>query len=128
MINYSRKAFYDSTLFPDEPFTTEELHNEMRKLKLDIPGNFFDSHSIANIWGMYRLLELEDIDFKSISSLNNRRNNLNNLYFKYLQIINKSEKLVDDSVEASRNEYRVTIKGPKILGRIFLPEPKNRKR
>lgn len=127
LINYSRKAFYDSTLFPDEPFTTEELHKEMRKLKLDIPGNFFDSHSIANIWGMYRLLELDDIDFKSISSLNNRRNNLNNLYFKYLQIINKSEKLVDDSVEASRNEYRVTLKGPKILGRIFLPEPKNRK-
>lgn len=128
LINYGKKAFYDSTLLLDEPLTLEELNNEMRKLKLNIPGNYFDSHSIANIWGMYRLLELEDIDFKNINSLNNRRNNLSNLYFKYLQIINKSEKLVDESVKTSRNEYRVILQGPKIIGKIILPEPKNRKR
>jgi len=128
LINYSKKAFYDSTLLSEEPFTIEELHKEMRKLKLDVPRNYFDSHSIANIWGMYRLLELEDIDYKSIGSLNNRRNNLNNLYFKYLKIINKSEKLVDESVKSSRNAYRVVLQGPKIIGKIILPEPKNRKR
>jgi hypothetical protein len=126
LINYSKKAFNESTLFTNEPFLKEELQNEMRKLKLDIPGNYFDSHSIANIWGMYRLLELEGIGFKSISSLNIRRNDLNNLYFKYLQIINNSEKLVDASVEASRNEYRVILQGPKIIGKIILPESKKK--
>jgi len=127
LINYSKKSFHDSTLLPNEPYTLEELQIEMRKLKLDIPGNYFDSHSIANIWGMYRLLELEDIDFKSISSINNGRNNLNNLYFKYLQLINKSDKLVNESVKSSRIEYRVILQGPKIIGKITLPEPQKRK-
>ena len=127
LLSFSKKAFYDAVSFPEESFTLELLPNEIRKLKLDVPKDLFDSHSIANIWGMYRLLELEDIDFKSISSLNNERKNLNNLYFKYLQTINKSEKLVDDIVKSSRNEYRVTLQGPKIIGKIILPEQKKRK-
>jgi len=127
LLPFSKMAFYDAVSFPEELLNFELLTNEIRKLKLDVPKDLFDSHSVANIWGMYRLLELEDIDLKSIISLNNRRKNLNNLYFKYLQTINKSEKLVNESVESSRNEYKVILQGPKIIGKIILPEPKKRK-
>jgi hypothetical protein len=119
LIEYTRDAFEFALANKYEQLRIEQLPNEISKLKLDVPGNYYDQHSIANIWGMYRLLELEGIDSKSISTLNKERNNLNNLYFKYLKTINLSSKLVDEAVVDSRNEYRVTI-GVKTVGKINL--------
>jgi flavodoxin len=127
LLPFSKKAFFDAVNIQEESITIDQLPNEMKKLKLDVPSNYFDSHSIGNIWGMYRLLELEDIDFKSIISLNNERNNLNNLYFKYLQTINKTRNLVDETVKSSRSDYLVTLQRPKIIGKINLPEQKKSK-
>ena len=124
LIAFSKKSFLEAAIKPEDPLTIGQLPSELKKLKLNVPRNLFDSHSIGNIWGMYRLLELEGIDFKTITSLQNNRNSLNNLYFKYLQTINTSSELVNDSITSSRREYKITLPGLIVKGKIELHKSK----
>lgn len=121
LVPFSKNALTQATFREEEKLTFDQLPTEIKKLKLDVPSNYFDSHSIGNIWGMHRLLELENIDIKTVVSLDNERNNINNLYFKYLQTINKSIKLVDNTIIESRQEYKVKLQGPKVVGKINIP-------
>jgi hypothetical protein len=99
----------------------DSLSQEMSKLKLNIPANLFDNHSIANIWGMYRLLELDGIQFENIETLKNKRNSLNNVYFKWLMAKNEAAELITEEVIKVRKTYAEQLPGPKIVGKIELP-------
>jgi hypothetical protein len=109
--------------------TNEQLPFELRKIHLSVPTNLYDNHSIANIWGMYRLLELDGINYDQVDSLKTKKNSLNNLYFKWLLAQHEDEKLVTEEVKASRYKYIQQSPELKILGKIDLPnETKKHKR
>lgn len=82
LIDYKRQAFKESVEKNLEPFTIQELPKEICKLKLDVPDNFEDNHSIANEWGIYQLAYNASIDIKEITDFNAVK--LNSLYFKWL--------------------------------------------
>lgn len=68
----------------------DELAKEMGKIHLEVPKNHYDNHSIANIWGMHRILEMAGVEMSDIESLNTERNQLYNIYFKWLLTKNAS--------------------------------------
>lgn len=66
-------------------FSSESLISEMRKIHLNIPKNYIDSHSIANEWAIYRwakTIGTSDVEINEVV-----KNVETNLYFKYLNTI-----------------------------------------
>jgi len=121
LIDYSKSSFISVSKINDLVLNIDSLSQEMSKLKLNIPANLFDNHSIANIWGMYRLLELDGIQFENIETLKNIRNSLNNVYFKWLMAKNEAAELITEEVKIVRKTYAEQLPGPKIVGKIELP-------
>jgi CheY-like chemotaxis protein len=91
-------------------FKPEELSKEIKKLKLDPPLNYADSHSIANEWAIYRWalsIKANDTYIEKVTQKVNSQ-----IYFKYLQTVYpKSEaKLPTD------DQLKINYTGtPKIL-------------
>jgi len=83
LISYSREAFKDGLNRKIELLTNEQLVKEIKKLKLNVPLNYEDSHSIANEWAIYRWAE--SIGVQNIERV--RKNVASGLYFKYLRTI-----------------------------------------
>jgi len=97
-----------------------DLKPELEKVHLKIPANLYDSHSVANIWGMYRLLELEEIDPITVKSIVTQKNKMNSIYFKWLLAKNKTDQLVTEEVKEIRRTYAIKLPGPKVVGKIDL--------
>ena len=85
LIDYDKIAFQDEAK-PMKTPNSSELSVEMKKLKLDIPMNYTDSHSISNEWAIYQWAnaigcevteELEKV-YKNVEC---------NIYFKFLKTI-----------------------------------------
>lgn len=87
----------------------KELVVELRSLKLNIPDNFFDSHSISNLWGMFRLCEVAGIDINDLSQLKHESTKLDNIYFKWLNSINNKNNLRTEIVEAAELSLKKSI-------------------
>ncbi|HPX75997.1 MAG TPA: hypothetical protein PLW77_05380 [Bacteroidales bacterium] len=104
-----------------ETLTLLELPYEMEKLKLDVPDNYEDNHSIANEWGIYQLAYNANIDIKEITDFDSEK--LNSLYFKWLIAKNG---LYEDLPQKDKEENEVfrassyEIKQPKVLKTIDL--------
>ncbi|MFZ4412018.1 MAG: hypothetical protein ACOYOV_02960 [Bacteroidales bacterium] len=101
-----------------------DLKGELGKIHLKVPANLYDNHSVANIWGMYRLLELEEIDPMTINSIVTQKNKLNSIYFKWLLAKNKTEELVTEEVKEIKRNYSVQLPGINIKGKIDLSKIK----
>jgi CheY-like chemotaxis protein len=85
LVSYSKKDFATAANTPFESLKPEELSKEIKKIKLDPPLNYFDSHSIANEWAIYRWarsINAIDCDIEKVKLKVN-----SNIYFKYLQTI-----------------------------------------
>lgn len=80
-----------------------DLSNEMAKINLNIPTNHFDNHSIANLWGAFRLIEIAEININQIDSLN--PDDLKNIYFKWLQTKNHKPEIKNELFEEMNKEY-----------------------
>jgi CheY-like chemotaxis protein len=111
-----------------EELKEDELSSEMGKLKLDLPLNYEDSHSVANEWAIYRWARCLNIDFEDEFEKIDRVVN-HNIYFKYLKTlfpVKESDQLdvekleikntnepkvlfVDDELERGWNELLVQI-------------------
>ena len=126
LIPFSKKSFKYFAEKPKNPFLKDELPFEISKLKLNIPKDFEDNHSIANIWGMYRLIELDGKSIKDFDSLINRKD-LSNIYFKWL-IAKYKVDLVSEEIKEVRKAYAPKLPGPKLLGKIDLPIDQKRKK
>jgi CheY-like chemotaxis protein len=85
IVPYSKKAFSTAADTYYDSLEREELSKEIKKIKLDPPLNYADSHSIANEWAIYRWaisIKATDTCIESISK------NVNiQIYFKYLQTV-----------------------------------------
>ena len=111
LIPYSKRAFTEAVNTDFQALKMEELPQEITKLKLDLPLNYADSHSIANEWAIHQWAktigcdETDEIEkiFKTAES---------NLYFKYLRTINP----VSEVDKISPQELKINFKGnPKVL-------------
>lgn len=96
------------------------VRKELEKLHLGVPENYFDSHSIANIWGAFRLCKIANIDIDKIESLKSERKKLKGIYFKWLFIINDLENIRNDEIEQTDKRYAEKLPGLKKKGRIDL--------
>jgi len=85
LIDYSKAAIAKAgTLLECQEFDQQE---ELEKVNLPLPSYLFDDHSVANVWGMYKLLELGQIDYKTIPELTERKD-MTGLYLKLLMARN----------------------------------------
>ena len=110
LILFSKNAFRKTEYILPIPYTIEELPEQIAKLKLDLPKNYDDSHSIANEWAIYRwslAINTNDNDIEQIIKKVN-----NQLYFKYLSLIYPKENIKP----IPEKELKIKYTGnPKIL-------------
>ena len=84
---FSKNAFKQIENILLTPYTIEELPEQIAKLKLDVPKNYEDNHSIANEWAIYRWAKCIGLELnQELEVILDRIKT--NLYFKYLKIIN----------------------------------------
>lgn len=110
LIDYTIKAFDDIIKLDSEPLELHELPQEIAKLKLEVPKDYEDSHSIANEWAIYRWAKAIDADDSAIERIIEKINTLP--YFKYLSTIYPTAEIT----KIKKHELQLTNPGqPKIL-------------
>lgn len=83
----------------------DDIPKELEKVELKIPDHMIDSHSVANIWGMYRLLELAALNFND-NEIFNKEDQLN-IYFKYLNCKNHQLIAHDKEVKEINEVHKI---------------------
>jgi CheY-like chemotaxis protein len=92
LVSYSKKAFEKAVNVDFNFLELEELAKEIKKLKLDPPLNYADSHSITNEWAIHQWAKTIGCD--ETDELTKVFQNVEaNLYFKYLRTINPISEL-----------------------------------
>lgn len=84
LIDYNVESILQSSKNEELHLSTEHLVNEVSKLKLDIPLNYEDSHSLANEWAIYKWAKMLETNDEQILKIETKLEN--DLYFKYLKI------------------------------------------
>ena len=89
---------------------SNNLKQQVSNLKLDVPLNYADSHSVANEWAIYRWANALNTSDDQILKIETKLEN--DLYFKYLKAINP----VNELEEINLKELKLTFTGdPKVL-------------
>ncbi|QED36696.1 response regulator [Antarcticibacterium arcticum] len=110
LIPYRKIAFVNSSQLNLTPLKSEELRREIKKVKLDPPGNYEDNHSIANEWAIHRWASALNANDDEIEMVTNKVQH--HLYFKYLKTIYP----VQDIPPISESDLEIKYSGnPKIL-------------
>lgn len=105
LIDYSKEAFVKALDFEMEELSENELIAEIKKIKLDVPQDIGDSHSIANRWAIYRWAKTLNASDHSIKKIERRIDS--NLYFKYLKTIypiTSSQKIQEEDLKIISEE------------------------
>ena len=90
--------------------TPNNLKQQVSNLKLDVPLNYADSHSVANEWAIYRWANALNTSDNQILKIETKLEN--DLYFKYLKAINPVSEIEEINVE----ELILNFSGdPKVL-------------
>jgi hypothetical protein len=122
LIPFSKTSIWESTQKPYEKYLIEEIPNEIKKLKLDVPKNYFDSHSIANEWGIYQMARNANINIKEIEGFDQKK--LNSLYFKWLITKNELEESIPEEQQKLQRKYEIELPGVKVIAKIDLSKLK----
>lgn len=110
LVPYSKQAFVTYASIPPIKFPIEELPEQIAKLKLDVPLNYEDNHSIANEWAIYRWSESINADDEHIDKIVQKINA--RIYFKYLKTLYPISK----NHILSKKDLKIEYSGnPKIL-------------
>ena len=120
LVDYNLHVLRQCEAKTERMLTSADLPAELGKMNLKVPTNHFDNHSIANIWGMYRILELAEMATDNIESLRRAKGQLHDIYFKWLMAKNAGEKIVNEEVIEVKKQYAQRLSGIKILGKIKL--------
>jgi CheY-like chemotaxis protein len=111
LVTYSKKAFELADKKAFEPLLLEELPKEIQKLKLDLPLNYADSHSIANEWAIHQWAKTIGCD-ETDDLTKVFQNVQTNIYFKYLSTINPV--LETDKIPSNKLKFDFKVE-PKVL-------------
>lgn len=118
LIPFSKEAFGKFVDMSENQLSIDELPDELAKLKLDVPGNYFDSHHIANEWGVFQMARNADLKIEDIEGFSKEK--LNSIYFKWLIAKNNLyEKLPEDQI-VQQKDYAERLPGLSIKGKIDL--------
>lgn len=110
LVDFKKKAFEIAANKSRNELTKEELPKEIKKVKLDPPKNYEDSHSIANEWAIYRWASALNANDEDIERITNKVQY--NLFFKYLKTIFP----VKDIAPIIESDLKIKHSGnPKIL-------------
>jgi CheY-like chemotaxis protein len=110
LVGFSKQAFKEAAKVQVNSFSISELPSQIKKLKLDLPENYEDSHSIANEWAIYRWANAIEAEDDDIDKIINRVNS--NLYFKYLSTLYPKNQII----KIHDSELKIKFSGsPKIL-------------
>src|SRR5690554_1356298 len=115
LIDYSHEHIsnkLDSILVIDN----DKLLRQINKIKIDVPSDYYDNHSIANEWGIYQLIKNADLKIDDISDFD--KSKLNRLYFKWLQCKNNLYEPIPEKQTEEQRQYRSKLKGLTIKGNI----------
>lgn len=122
LIGFQKSEFEKNGNEYKEGLTYEDLSIEVKKLKLNVPKDFGDNHSINNEWAIYRWIWTLPATFydKAEEVLNNVENRL---YFKYLKTIYPVgyDTISEDDLKIKRDDGKVLLidndykKGWKVL-------------
>lgn len=111
LIPFSKKSFKQYSELPMIQFSMLDLRNQLSMLKLDIPQDYEDNHSIINEWAIYRWAKFIGIDLNDELVIISDKIK-HNLYFKYLRTIHP----IDSSKLLSKETLKIKAKGiPRIL-------------
>ena len=114
--DFEKKANEDRT-----ELTSEKLLLDLNKINFKRPNNYFDSHSIANIWGIFQMARNANINISEIEGFEQEK--FNDIYFKWLIAKNNLNK--DISAEQKNEQLKYSEKiGVKIIGKIDLSKIK----
>ena len=121
LIDYSDASIKKAINTTTTNLSIEELPQELLKVNLKIPSNYGSNHSIANEWGAYRLMQVNDIpDNKKMFDKFD-----SNLYYKWLNTIHQISN--ESKEEVKKKSYAPKLKGPTVLGKIDLTATKNKR-
>jgi len=119
LIDYSKYSFENAIKNNVDVFYENELSAELSKLDLKPPKNYYDNHSIANEWAIYRwakTLSISDFEIEKII-----QKVQNNLYFKYLQTLYP----ISTSSVISNKEQKISFSG-KALKILYVDDEANK--
>jgi hypothetical protein len=118
LVDYKKSSFKEAIEKDLKPLTMNELPKEIAKLKLEVPKNYEDNHSIANEWGVYQLAINANINIEEIADFNSEK--LSSLYFKWLVVKNELYKILSKEEKEENEQFRVRLKGVNVVGKIDL--------
>lgn len=84
LIDYSLEEFLRCSKKANRVLSDDLLTKTLNGLQIELPENYNDNHSIANIWGIFRLLRTAGIDPNTMESIRNQHDKLTGLHFKWL--------------------------------------------
>jgi hypothetical protein len=124
LIEFSKTTFAEVGNKMESPLIVEELATELSKLKLDVPVNYYDSHHIANEWGIFQMARNAGIKIDDIEGFEIEK--MNSIYFKWLIAKNNLYEELPDEQDKQQREYIYKIPGFNVQGKIDLTKFKKR--
>jgi|GEM_PF-645331 len=103
LVDYKKRAFEEAIQRDLEPLIIDDLPKELKKIKLEAPKDYDDSHSISNEWAIYRWASAINASDSDIEQIINKVNS--QLYFKYLSSIYPKEEIIKVPEERLKIEY-----------------------
>jgi hypothetical protein len=123
LIDYSKEAILN-TLSTNLRITEEVWFKQINGIQLPVPEDYFDSHSIANEWGIYQMARNADINLEEIEGIDFDK--FKRLYFKWLIFKNRLNESISVEQKTEQKRYADQLKGPTVLGKIDLSKFKKK--
>lgn len=118
LVEYKKTAFKEAILKQREQLKENELSAELNKLNLKVPSSYFDSHHIANEWGIYQMARNANLNINEIEGFDKEK--LNSIYFKWLITKNELNKKLPETQIKEQKRYADVLSKPKTVGKIDL--------
>ena len=118
LIGYKRSSFREALFINLSELKRDNLSVELDKIKLNPPGNYFDNHSIANVWGVYQLARNANIKIDELEGFEFEK--LSDIYFKCLIAKNNLNASISQEEKNAQLRYAEKLEGLKVRGKIDL--------
>jgi len=118
LINYTREAFESVLKNVPNQLNKENLPFEIKKLNLELPKNYEDSHGISNEWAIYRWANSISAKDNEIQKVTENVNHT--LFFKYLNTIFPASEII------KIREDKLAIKNKKNSKILYIDDEADR--